>query len=85
MHEGLFEITLTVLLIRRWVPSSPTQLKEAEENLVNYIQTPSEGENMIITIIFVIFIVFFLVCENIISFLLIIFIIDTTKRYFNTK
>ncbi|XP_023335546.1 1-acylglycerol-3-phosphate O-acyltransferase ABHD5 [Eurytemora carolleeae] len=27
----------------RWVPSSPTQLKEAEENLVNYIQTPSEG------------------------------------------
>ena len=79
------KLLLKVHLIRRWVPSSPTQLKEAEENLVNYIQTPSEGENMIITIIFVIFIVFFLVCENIISFLLIIFIIDTTKRYFNTK
>lgn len=80
MHEGLFEITLTVLLIRRWVPSSPTQLKEAEENLVKYIQTPSEGENMIIIIIIVIFIVL-LVCENIISYLLIIFIIDTTETF----
>ena len=57
MHEGFFEITLTVLLIRRWVPSSPTQLKEAEENLVKYIQTPSEGESIIIVVVIVIVIV----------------------------
>eukprot|EP00088_Acartia_fossae_P027566 TRINITY_DN28302_c0_g1_i1.p1 TRINITY_DN28302_c0_g1~~TRINITY_DN28302_c0_g1_i1.p1 ORF type:complete len:400 (+),score=78.35 TRINITY_DN28302_c0_g1_i1:34-1233(+) len=27
----------------RWVPSSPEELKTAEENLVKYIKTPSEG------------------------------------------
>ena len=53
MHEGSFKITLTVPYIRRWVPSSPTQLKEAEENLVKYIQTPSEGESIIILVIVV--------------------------------
>ena len=27
----------------KWVPSSPKDLKEAEESLLSYVKTPSEG------------------------------------------